>query len=634
MAGSGAEDEEMAFVADHVSDDFEAGQGPSPSGGPERRAGNGSRAQHQGVRAWLSPKNIACFAMGILLGGLVMSAGGDASTGVVGAAGGPIVATGPVVDSVPSKGEGVGGAPSSTPSPTARAPSPAKDGSGWAPPVDEPTDQERAAQWARAKETLRKMRIEIEAAYGLTATDVAKSMWEGTGAREHLVKRLQSALATQGGSFTVAFTGMSVCAGHGSYFNESYPIVFRNVMKRAFDAAGVRFEVRNQCMGGTYTFPYAWCVANIAGDDVDVVAWDFGMMEAGRSYHSEGFIQQAARIDTRPVVLFMGGYGNKLLTETSGGALTDIKGYPVDGYRLGLAKFYAAKGYPVTGFWAAPALGEKYTQIQIPESQRGRGRWENFIDLKPKNPSSSTPPALRDLRWYSRKGLPGMASWHPAPREHNITARLLAHSYMGLLSEALDREIGRLARSPPPEPPNLSQLIEGIAVPHPRECNRHPELFCGNGWQCATSYEPRVGRGLEDLVENDNYKQALAPADNTAVAEVVRLGVGYLDRKYAYRGRRVDGPASFRLHHVKDGKVIVCEPTYGWRRPNTVLDIHKDVEFYIDGKKIANPGKMKIKSAASNCVLVTDSCPAGGHHLSVLPLVEHKYLYVSFVLWS
>ena len=32
-------------------------------------------------------------------------------------------------------------------------------------------------------------------------------------------------------------------------------------------------------MGGTETFPFSWCMKTFVGGDVDMVGWDFGMME-------------------------------------------------------------------------------------------------------------------------------------------------------------------------------------------------------------------------------------------------------------------------------------------------------------------------------------------------------------------
>jgi len=209
---------------------------------------------------------------------------------------------------------------------------------------------------------------------------------------------------------------------------------------------------------------------------------------------------------------------------------------------------------------------------------------------------------------------------------------------MDMLKSAIEKEIERLSASPIPPPLNLKKLLQSQVTDFPdsRKCKDSKELFCHTAFHCSTSYEPRQGRGLIDLIKNDNYKKVLAPADNTAIEEVKRFGTGYLDRKYAYKGSRADGPLSFRLHHVKAGTVIVCEPTYGWRKPHNVIDLASEVEFFIDTHKVklADPDGKVMKGIAKNCVVVTYNCPQGGHDLVMEPTVDGKDLYVSFVLWN
>ena len=67
-----------------------------------------------------------------------------------------------------------------------------------------------------------------------------------------------------------------MCAAHGNYFNQSYAHVIGEQIEPGFKAAGIEVEVRNQCMGGTETFPFSWCMETFVGGDVDLVGFDFG----------------------------------------------------------------------------------------------------------------------------------------------------------------------------------------------------------------------------------------------------------------------------------------------------------------------------------------------------------------------
>mmetsp|Transcript_20001 Transcript_20001/g.29956 ORF Transcript_20001/g.29956 Transcript_20001/m.29956 type:complete len:483 (-) Transcript_20001:566-2014(-) len=352
---------------------------------------------------------------------------------------------------------------------------------------------------------------EILEMYGLEDEDIKKGLWTAKGTRQHLINRMRAKIAAPGSRFVVSFTGMSVCAGHGSYINESYPLVFGATLKKAFDAAHVKLDVRNQCMGGTYTYPYAWCLTNIAGADVDVISWDFGMMEAGRPHITKAYLRQVLHMPSKPAVLFMAGYANELLTDSSGGALTLVRGIPrTDGRRLGIAmSFSSSYNLPTHGFWVAPILREKYNQLKVPESQRSdRQLINNFIELSPKDHTKTTPPALKDLREFTKKGLPGQASWHPAPKEHALMAKLLAYNYLDILSTAMQLEIQKSTVKKNEEALTIESVISEIGKGKDEPCDRLAEpYFCDLTFQCATSYEPREGHGLVDLLQNEVYEK-------------------------------------------------------------------------------------------------------------------------------
>ena len=54
-----------------------------------------------------------------------------------------------------------------------------------------------------------------------------------------------------------AVGGMSDVAGHGNMHEDAYPRVMKDALEPVFEAAQVRFDVRNMAMGGTGQIPYA-----------------------------------------------------------------------------------------------------------------------------------------------------------------------------------------------------------------------------------------------------------------------------------------------------------------------------------------------------------------------------------------
>ena len=75
-----------------------------------------------------------------------------------------------------------------------------------------------------------------------------------------------------------------ITAGHGNLFNESYTAFLERNGKEIFASVGMDFEGRNYAMGGT---PSGWeigtCIEEIFGLDIDMLSWDYGMVD-GRGY--------------------------------------------------------------------------------------------------------------------------------------------------------------------------------------------------------------------------------------------------------------------------------------------------------------------------------------------------------------
>ena len=104
---------------------------------------------------------------------------------------------------------------------------------------------------------------------------------------QRLASRMLSAMLqpdAEARRFTIAFTGHSNLAGHGNYFDMTYPFVMGRKLAVPFHAAGISLAVQNFAAGGTATLPTTgWCGEQQVGDAVDVGVWDFDMTEQGKS---------------------------------------------------------------------------------------------------------------------------------------------------------------------------------------------------------------------------------------------------------------------------------------------------------------------------------------------------------------
>jgi hypothetical protein len=126
-----------------------------------------------------------------------------------------------------------------------------------------------------------------------------------------LAARIASALLNQTPRrrrFTVAVTGQSNAAGHGSYFDETYTFAMGRAAASAFKAAGIDLAVQNFALGGGRTLPTTgWCGESQVGPSVDMAVWDFTMTEGGKSeVQGEAWVRSMLTLPNPPAsLLFM-----------------------------------------------------------------------------------------------------------------------------------------------------------------------------------------------------------------------------------------------------------------------------------------------------------------------------------------
>merc|ERR1711935_584223 len=114
----------------------------------------------------------------------------------------------------------------------------------------------------------------------------------------------------------------------------------------------------------------------------------------------------------------------------------------------------------------------------------------------------------------------------------------------------------------------------------------------------------------------------------------IKSGSGAVDNKMALCGYRRNGWIEFNLHHVKEGRMFVCEPTYGWKKPKTVGAITSGAEFKYNGKPVevrtppANDfdykGKPRSVGGPVGCAEVLKKLNPGGGTFSIRAMTDEQ----------
>eukprot|EP00656_Telonema_subtile_P016764 TRINITY_DN18886_c0_g1_i2.p1 TRINITY_DN18886_c0_g1~~TRINITY_DN18886_c0_g1_i2.p1 ORF type:complete len:211 (+),score=28.91 TRINITY_DN18886_c0_g1_i2:122-754(+) len=198
------------------------------------------------------------------------------------------------------------------------------------------------------------------------------------------------------------------------------------------------------------------------------------------------------------------------------------------------------------------------------------------------------------------------------------------------------QETLKQASTYPLKPANSSNWYPDWKIPPKMPCADKPGLLCdGPVMQCATEYEPRRGHSLTEIRSTDTWKQQISPGDVGPYKANIQAGSGYVDNKMTYCGYAKDGWIEFNLHHVKLGRLIVCEPSYGWKRPGTVGKLAEEASFKSDGKDVKiKQGALDQKIVNGFCVQMDRTLPPGGGVFSIKAKSDAKMVCVSFLIWT
>ncbi|CAB9528297.1 expressed unknown protein [Seminavis robusta] len=231
--------------------------------------------------------------------------------------------------------------------------------------------------------------------------------------------------------FVWATGGHSSAAGHGNFLPEAYTAVLEKRVKPIFASLGIEFVAKPYAMGGTPSGEeVALCIEQIFGDDIDLLVWDYGMMDSSRylEWRQLLYTYHTAMGRNRPASIGIDFAGDK----------TRIKIY-AELEALGMTVFYENRTMI------------KQMKDAIPDSQ---GLTDAEID--------QMPPLVKQLRCGAglERGEPGcrsckyneticprrkgMSSWHPGWKMHALSGNSLAL----FLTEALMDAVAQLDSRP------------------------------------------------------------------------------------------------------------------------------------------------------------------------------------------
>jgi hypothetical protein len=337
---------------------------------------------------------------------------------------------------------------------------------------------------------------------------LTQSMWRDEHTADLLSDRFHRAYHRQNRTFVISVAGMSNTAGHDNFFNSSWPIVMAELLKPVFHALDITLVVRNHAIGGTFSLPYSWCLPTFLGQDSDLVMWEFMMGSEGygdfKLPSDELFIRNAMSMREHPRVMF----------NMMGSPRKDEE----DGKRIELEARSAASR---PEFWQDPQrrrLMEHYLPYGFHALDIEQGIWDQ---------DHHSPFTFSDM--WLKKDFPGGAPWHPGVTGHRLQASALVYFYAYAMSKMIQAELDHPhSRS---DWAHSHGATVAFNLPAPLSCGHGlPGLWCdlGNA-QCATSYEPKVGKAaggagnagdLKDVIAGATaWTHVIAPADAPELRE-------------------------------------------------------------------------------------------------------------------
>lgn len=430
------------------------------------------------------------------------------------------------------------------------------------------------------------LKKEFATLYGGSTSEIAPTSgvkwYNGDAKDERLVERLLRAMVL-GRKFVVVVGGMSDTAGHGNLGSESYPMVMLQALGPVFAAANIQLEVRNMAMGGVPSFPTSVCMKEAFGEDVDLVVWDFRMVERDE-IKGELYIRHAVLLNA--VVMFKRN----------------------NGYLSKLSKKYA-----------------KIAGLHVID--------ENPLVERLKGASNAA--IVDDKFCVAKCSCPGQVRWHAGWKVQRLRGLHMAMVYVQSLLKAVDK-YKVLDREKLQGRNWDAETIQKAVMPPPNHKDIK-SIFADYSFQCATSWNPHHGRSIKDIIDtSDEAKggtkwKTIDP--NEGVSSRGRA-CGYKDNKAQVIGGVHDGWIFFKLPNVSrdHGALGLC------------FDVPKGMDLgkfeyiaLLNGEEVQDSFEYWLESrtlgVSLQCYGTSKFLNPGDNNLGLRVMEDGTNLKLSHVIW-
>jgi len=410
---------------------------------------------------------------------------------------------------------------------------------------------------------------------------------------EAVVGRLARAMLLRD-TFVFAMGGMSDTAGHGNFFEESYTMVMGQLLEPAMLAAGIGFQARNMAMGGVPSFPSSLCMQDSFGKDVDIVGWDYRMVERD-AIKGEIFLRQALMHPRRPFVMFkrQNDYLNKM------------------------ERYYGQVGLH--------AIDERELQ--------------QFVNNAEDGPAADI---LKDDKFCRGENCPcpGKVRWHSKYKLNRLRAGQMAMVYLGLLQKAVEMVNSQLNGQTPLE--ELQQRARTSIVPltnlPPRTGRGCATAYCDTSFRCATTWRPTTGLSIEQIQDKEQPTRWALKFPDGKAERVTKQGhqmCHYQDSKQALVGDAESAWVFFKFTTSKrDSTMVICLGVTA----EDIKDWTDDVIVLLNGEEIEKELKpwlsAKTLGVVSTCYGYKGSVLKGPNTLGIRVMDFKINVGVTHIMWE